>query len=295
MGRWAARLFILEVMLSQTRAENGHQEPLACTSSIKTTGLPKRRVISADITQAGSGVVLDEVVRLAKLRQGNYVCVANVHMVAEAYWNPDFQEILNAAALAIPDGKPLAIGMNWLYGIRQERVAGPDLMDALFPRAMEEGLSIYCYGSTEDILQAMRCKLERDYPDLRIAGMKSPPFRPLSEAELAQDAQEIAQSRANIVLVGLGCPKQERWMACNQKRIPAVMLGVGAAFPFYTGHVKRAPRWMQRCCLEWLYRVYAEPRRLLMRYLTTNSLFLVLMTLQLIRKHLFPGGQNALD
>jgi N-acetylglucosaminyldiphosphoundecaprenol N-acetyl-beta-D-mannosaminyltransferase len=243
--------------------------------------MQKKVLLQSRITNDTFANIKERILALGSSRTSSYICIANVHMLIEAHKNPDFNDILNNADIATPDGKPLAIFMNLLYGTHQERVAGPDLMQALFPAMQDEMLSAYFYGSIQDVLDALREKLALEYPNLRISGMKSPPFRPLSDEELAQDAADIENSGAHIVFVGLGCPKQERWMAQNVHRINAVMIGVGAAFPFYTGHIKRAPKWMQAASLEWLYRLFTEPCRLFNRYLTTNTMFLFLMFYQL--------------
>ncbi len=244
----------------------------------------KKNILSAEISCASTAEVLDHIVTLAKDRVSSYVCLANVHMVIEAYQDLSFREILSQSDIAAPDGKPLSLFMNRLYGTQQEQVAGPDLMIALFDRAEQENLSIFVYGSTPEVLEAMQEKLQKNHPTLRIAGMMSPPFRPLSTEEDEAITREIEGSGAHIVLVGLGCPKQERWMHAHRKQISAVMLGVGAAFPFYTGHLKRCPRWMRQLALEWLFRLLSEPRRLFKRYFYTNTLFLILILAQMAQQ-----------
>lgn len=244
--------------------------------------MKKCRILQSEITNASYAAILQEIVRLAISRQSSYVCIANVHMVIEAYRDAHFRRIVNEAAIATTDGKPLAVFMNLLHQTDQERVAGPDLMLDLFKAANDQNLSVFFYGATEEVLDVMRHKLEADYSNLKIAGMLSPPFRSLTPEEDAHHTAAIQASGAELVFVALGCPKQEYWMAVHKDKINAVMIGVGAAFPFYTGQLKRSPRWMQDWCLEWLYRLYVEPRRLFKRYLVTNSLFLVLMARQLL-------------
>lgn len=246
----------------------------------------KKSVLNAEITNASREEILEHILNLAKTRSSAYVCLSNVHMVIEAFHNKEFNHILSNADIAIPDGKPISICMNLLYGTRQEQIAGPDLMIDLFRQAELKNLSIFFYGSSEEILTAMQRKLAHEYPELQIAGMISPPFRSLSETEDSIFLEQIKQSGANIVLVSLGCPKQERWMHARKEQIPAVMLGVGAAFPFYTGHLKRCPKWMRNCSLEWLFRLLLEPKRLFKRYIYTNSIFLLLVVYQLFQEKL---------
>jgi N-acetylglucosaminyldiphosphoundecaprenol N-acetyl-beta-D-mannosaminyltransferase len=142
--------------------------------------------------------------------------------------------------------------------------------------------SIYLYGSTEQTLAGLKANLLRAFPGLKVAGVYSPPFRPLTEEEEDAVAVMINSSGANIVFVGLGCPKQERWMAAQRGRIHAVMIGVGAAFDYHAGITRRAPQWMQRWGLEWLHRLASEPRRLWRRYLVTNTLFILSAVTQLL-------------
>lgn len=256
----------------------------------------KRRILKSNITNATRNDIMNEIIRLAKSQQSAYVCIANVHMLIEAYCNPEFGELLNRADIATADGKPLTWMMNWLYGARQERVAGPDLMADLLVKAEDERLSIYFYGSTEEVLDSLKSRLAEDHPNLAVAGMYSPPFRPLSPAEDSGIIQNIREANPDILFVGLGCPKQEKWMASHINDIPAVMIGVGAAFPFFTGHVRRAPKWIQDYGFEWLYRICQEPTRLLGRYVHTNTLFILLAARQLLssltnRSSVMPANQ----
>lgn len=220
---------------------------------------------------------VNNIVALGQRRASSYVCVANVHMCVETYQDATFAQVVNQADIVTPDGVPLIKGLQLLYGIHQERVAGPDLMPALLAELEKQGLKVYFYGSTNDVLEKLKDFCWANYPKLLIAGMHSPPFRVLTEAETQIKIQDINDSGANIVLVALGCPKQERWMATMKGKINAVMVGVGGAFPMLVGVQKRAPLWMQRNSLEWFYRLAQEPRRLFKRYFITNSLFILLI------------------
>ena len=156
----------------------------------------------------------------------------------------------------------------------------PDLLAV----AESRNASVFLYGSTPGVLNAITQGIGKEYPDLKMAGSHSPPFRILTEEEVKEDIKRINDSGANIVLVALGCPKQEKWMARNKGKIKSVMVGIGGAFPVFAGLQKRAPQWMCDFSLEWLFRLIQEPRRLFKRYFVTNSLFLLLLAWELCRK-----------
>ncbi len=243
----------------------------------------RHRIISIDVTTGPYPVFIDEIIHLARERHSSYVCVANVHMCVEASLDRDFAQIVNNADVITPDGMPLVKALKLLYGIDQERVAGMDLFPDLLAAAEREGLSVFLYGSTAEILHVISRRIAGEFPRLRIVGTHAPPFRHLTADEEHADADRINDSGAHLVMVALGCPKQEQWIARMRGKINAVMLGVGGAFPVYAGMQKRAPAWMQKLSLEWLYRLYQEPRRLWRRYLVTNTLFLVLLAKALLR------------
>ena len=221
---------------------------------------------------------------LAKARLSSYVCVVNVHMVVEAWQDPGFASVVNCADLATPDGMPLVMSLRLLHGITQERVAGMDLVPDLIAAAEQKGLSIFLYGSHEDVLNRMTERIGLEHPAVNIAGSYSPPFRSLSEEEEREVIERINSSGTNILLVALGCPKQEKWMARHKGRIDAVMVGVGGAFSVYAGIQKRAPLWMQKASLEWFYRLIQEPHRLFVRYLKSNLLFVGLLARAMLNK-----------
>jgi N-acetylglucosaminyldiphosphoundecaprenol N-acetyl-beta-D-mannosaminyltransferase len=246
--------------------------------------MKKNRVVSLDLTTGPYCAFVEGIAELGEQRFSSYVCVANVHMCIEAWQNPEFAAVVNGADIATPDGVPLAKGLKLLYGIDQERVAGMDLLPDLIAEAERRGLSLFFYGSTDEVLAKITERIGGEHPGAKFAGAVSPPFRVLSEKEEGEMVEKINNSGANVVLVALGCPKQERWMARHKGKINAVMVGVGGAFPVYAGIQARAPEWMQRCSLEWLYRLWQEPRRLFKRYFVTNSLFLLLMARELVRK-----------
>lgn len=222
-------------------------------------------------------------------RAGRYVCVANVHMVMESYDDAGFREIVNGADLVTPDGMPLVWMLRRLGVPGQTRVYGPTLMLHVCAEAERRGVPIGLYGGTEASLAAMRAFLAERYPGLAVAYAYAPPFRALGEDEDAAVVEAIRGSGARVLFVGLGCPKQERWMAAHRARLPLVQLGVGAAFDFHSGRVRQAPAWMQARGLEWLFRLLAEPRRLWKRYLVQNPRFAALAALQLAGLKTFGG------
>lgn len=206
--------------------------------------------------------------------KGNYICVSNVHTTITAYEDEEYRKIQNGGALALPDGKPLSIVSKRRGFKNAERVTGPDLMGALFKESEEKGYKHYFYGSTEETLRLLKIKLNEKYPKLNIVGMYSPPFK--SDVSLENDdiLNKINSKDIDFLWVGLGAPKQEKWMYIHKNRVNAIMLGVGAGFDYYAEKIKRAPVWMQKCSLEWLYRLIQDPKRLFTRYIKTNTKFL---------------------
>ncbi len=242
-----------------------------------------KHIISLSISTGSYQSFLYRILELARKKQSSYICVANVHMVIEAYWDNQFAKMVNNADLVTPDGMPLAKAMKLLCGIQQDRVTGMDLLPDLLKKAEEENLGVFFYGGTEEMLQRTQTYVQATYPNLKEQAYYRPPFRALTKEEEVSVIQRINKSAANIVFVILGCPKQEKWMANMKGKINTCMIGVGGALPVMVGLQKRAPKWMQNYSLEWLFRLLQEPKRLFKRYLTTNSLFLVLILLQIIQ------------
>lgn len=208
--------------------------------------------------------------------RGKYICVSNVHTTVMSYENEEYRKIQNGAAMALPDGAPLS-SYSRRKGYKQaQRVTGPDLMLELFAISKEKGYRHYFYGATEETLQSMKEVLERDYPGIQIAGMYAPPFRALTPQEDAQIVAKINEARPDFIWIGLGAPKQEEWMYQHVGQLQGVLIGVGAGFDYLAGYIKRAPRWMQRMSLEWLYRLLQDPKRLWRRYFTSNVKFICL-------------------
>ena len=206
--------------------------------------------------------------------KGDYICVSNVHTTVMAFRDEEYRNIQNSAAMALPDGQPLSI-VSRKRGYRNaQRVAGPDLMPEILKLSQEKGYKHYFYGSTKNTLAHLKRELLTRYPELKIVGMYAPPFRDLTEDEDREAVRRINESDADFIWIALGAPKQEKWMYEHKNKVNGLMIGVGAAFDFIAGTVKRAPTWMQKLCLEWVFRIMQNPRRMIPRYLNTNFTFL---------------------
>lgn len=241
-----------------------------------------RHIIGLRIDATSYEDATERIVTWAKAKVGKRVCAANVHMAMETYDDPKFADVVNHADLVTPDGMPLVWGLRALGIKNAARVCGPYLTLNVCAAAAQMQLPIALYGGTEESLVDFTNFLTAKYPGIEIACQISPPFRELTPAEDAAYTAQIVASGARILFVGIGCPRQEIWMAAHQDRIPAVMLGVGAAFNFHSGHVKHAPQWMQIVGLEWLFRLIMEPRRLWKRYFKQNPRFIFLFLKQLL-------------
>ena len=206
--------------------------------------------------------------------KGDYICVSNVHTTVMAFRDEEYRQIQNSAAMALPDGQPLSI-VSRKRGYRNaQRVAGPDLMPEILNLSQKKGYKHYFYGSTKNTLAHLKRELLTRYPELKIVGMYAPPFRDLTEDEDREAVRRINESGADFIWIALGAPKQEKWMYEHKNKVNGLMIGVGAAFDFIAGTVKRAPAWMQKLCLEWVFRIMQNPRRMIPRYLNTNFTFL---------------------
>lgn len=244
--------------------------------------LPVQSVIGYPVAALPFQEQISLMMTWAKERVGKAVCIANVHMLVEAYQNTQFSDVLSKADLITPDGMPL-VWMLKLQGVaRQDRVAGLDVLLSLCEQASIEGVSVFFLGSHPAILKKMRDRLEREFPNLNIAGMEPLPFRPLTPDEDAALVQQLNQSGAGLLFLSLGCPKQEQWIADHKETVNMVMLGLGAAFPVYAGIYRRAPHLIRSLGMEWLYRLLQEPGRLSKRYGSTIPVFLGLAIKQLL-------------
>lgn len=250
--------------------------------NVRSTG----SILGAHIDALSWDATLNCLLGWARARESRYVTICNVHVVVSASRDVAYREIINSADMATPDGAPVAWMLRRLGFIKQPRISGPDLMWALCARCVVEKLPVYFYGSTESTLAALEVRLRQALPGLVIGGLESPPFRPLTAEEDVAAVDRINASGAGFVFVGLGCPKQEIWMAAHRGRVHAIMIGVGAAFDYHAGTIQRAPLWMQNIGLEWLHRLISEPRRLWRRYLVTNTLFVLGAVRQLLAEKL---------
>lgn len=205
---------------------------------------------------------------------GDYMCVSNVHTTVTAWEDSEYRDVQNGGIMAVPDGVPLVLVSRKRGFPQTERTDGPRYMMEVLKRSARMGYRHFFYGSKQETLDKMREILEKDYPGIQIAGMYSPPFRPLTMEEDEKIVRMINEAQADFVWIGLGAPKQERFMAAHQGKIRGFMVGIGAGFDYLAGNIKRAPMWMQKYSLEWFYRMIQDPKRLFWRYVRTNSIFL---------------------
>jgi N-acetylglucosaminyldiphosphoundecaprenol N-acetyl-beta-D-mannosaminyltransferase len=235
-----------------------------------------REILGIKVDGSDYGEMVRRIVGWARLKESRAVFFANVHVLMEAFDDPNFRDRLNAADMVNPDGMPLVWALRALGQKDASRVYGPDSTVALLKAAADARLSVGFYGGSASTLATLVKAVRETHPNLEIAYAMSPPFRALSPEEDATIVEEITASGVSMLFVGLGCPKQERWVMEHHGRIPAVMLGVGAAFDFLAGSKPQAPRWMMRSGLEWIFRLASEPKRLAGRYIKHNPRFLLL-------------------
>lgn len=234
-----------------------------------------------DVTNKNN--VVSRVSQLINERLSAYICVSNVHMCMETFDSEIFMNVVNNADMVIPDGRPIYWAQRLLGFHKAEQVRGQDIMHELCLTSQYTKFNIGLYGASSDkILATVANKLKQTFPGINITYMYSPPFRPLTSAEDEIVIDEINKRNVNILFVGIGCPKQEIWMSSHKGRLNCVMVGVGAAFDFISGSKKHAPRWMQKFGLEWLFRLFSEPKRLWKRYLKQNPRFIFHMIKQLL-------------
>ena len=236
--------------------------------------IPTCTILNVNIAAINMEWLLDYTKKNIKKLSGDYMCVSNVHTTVTAYETSEYLKVQNGGIMAIPDGGPLSSLGRKRGFLEMERVTGPSYMEEILKISEKQGYTHYFYGSTEETLEKMQMNLRERYPDLKIAGVYSPPFRTLTEEEDLEVIEKINQSKADFVWIGLGAPKQEYWMAAHQGKIQGFMVGVGAGFDYLAGNINRAPAWMQKCNLEWLYRLVQDPKRLFKRYIETNTKFI---------------------
>lgn len=242
--------------------------------TVDKTSIPTVNILGVDIAAIDMNWLIEFTEKNVKVLSGDYICVSNVHTTVMSYEDDNFLTVQNGGILAIPDGGPLSSVGRRRGAKNMTRTTGPSYMGEVLKISAKHGWKHYFYGSTQETLDKMKSELEKAYPGLQIVGMYSPPFRPMTDDEDKEIVDAINIASPDFFWVGLGAPKQEKWMAAHQGKVKGLMVGVGAAFDYYAGNIKRAPRWMQKMNLEWMYRLMQDPRRLWKRYVSTNSKFI---------------------
>ena len=244
------------------------------THKVNKNKIPVCQIMGVNIAAINMKWLMDFTDKYIKDLSGDYMCVSNVHTTVISYENEDYRNIQNGAIMAIPDGGPLSsVGRKRGYRT-MERTTGPSYMGEIFKISVQKGYRHYFYGSTYETLEKLYHELAKTYPGLQIVGMYSPPFRPMTDEEDMTIIAQINETKPDFVWIGLGAPKQEKWMAAHQGKVEGFMVGVGAGFDYFAGNISRAPQWMQKRNLEWLYRLIQDPKRLVGRYWHTNTKFI---------------------
>jgi N-acetylglucosaminyldiphosphoundecaprenol N-acetyl-beta-D-mannosaminyltransferase len=240
-------------------------------------GIPRRDILGIPIAMTDYAGAMDVMDEMVATRHRGWVCAVAVHAVMVAQTDPGMRRALTNAVITLPDGMPIVWSANLLGEDLPNRVYGPELMRRYCDRAVERGHRVWLYGGRDQgALVQLALNLRRKHPGIQIVGGYSPPFRKLTPQEESDIATQIEHDRPDVLWVGIGVPKQEKWMVQMRDRVEVpVMCTVGAAFDFLAGRVSQAPRWMQERGLEWTYRIAQEPRRLLPRYLSTNPRFML--------------------
>jgi N-acetylglucosaminyldiphosphoundecaprenol N-acetyl-beta-D-mannosaminyltransferase len=255
------------------------------------SNLPRKvNVLGVGVSVTDYAEVVACVLAAARANEALLVNACSVHGIIEAIDDRAFAAVLNRFEIVAPDGQPVRWGMRWTrQASLPERVYGPTLTLLVCEAAAREGLPVYLYGGRQTTMELLAARLCARMPALRIAGMTAGRFRKLSADELTRDAASIRDSGARIVLVGMGCPRQDWWIFHMRERVRLPMLAVGAAFDFHAGLVSQAPPILQRNGLEWAYRLTREPKRLWRRYLTITPRYLPLIALQALGLREFPS------
>ena len=246
----------------------------------------KRNLLGVLVNVVDYEAAEEKVIDAARAGEPLGVSALAVHGVMTGVLDRTHRSRLNQLELVVPDGQPVRWALNVLHHSKlRDRVYGPTLTLKVCQRAAEEKLPIYLYGSTSDVLEALAANLTRQFPDLEIAGLQPSKFRRITAEEKRQIVEQIRGSGAKIVLLGLGCPRQEVWAYEYRQAISMPVLAVGAAFDYHAGRLRRPPEFLQRFGLEWAFRLSTEPRRLWRRYLLLNPCYLVMVFFQYI--HLY--------
>lgn len=232
--------------------------------------IPTTNILGVNVATINMKWLVDYINKNINNLSGKYICVCNVHTTVMSYEDSEFCNIENSAVLTIPDGGPLATEARKRGFKDCERTTGPSFMEEMFKTKYKH----YFYGSSEETLNKLITNIKSKYQDINIVGYYSPPFRELTKQEDMEIINRINETNPDFVWVGLGAPKQEKWMFNHKDKIKGLMVGVGAGFDYFAGNIKRAPKWMQDLNLEWFYRLLQDPKRLFKRYLTTNFKYL---------------------
>jgi N-acetylglucosaminyldiphosphoundecaprenol N-acetyl-beta-D-mannosaminyltransferase len=246
--------------------------------------IQQREILGTSLAMTDYDHALDAMDEMVARREPGIVCAVAVHAVTVGYEDPEMHEALRRATLVLPDGMPVVWAANMLGESLRERVYGPELMLRYNDRCAERGHRVWLYGGRDQgSLVQLALNMRQRHPGITIVGGYAPPFRPLSSQEEDEVVRQINDARPDVLWVGIGVPKQEKWMARMRDRLEVpVMCGVGAAFDFHAGRISQAPEWMQQRGLEWIYRIAQEPRRLLPRYLYYNPRFVMAFARQYI-------------
>lgn len=244
------------------------------THKVDKSLIPVCNILGVNIAAIDMNWLMAFTDKYIKELSGDYMCVSNVHTTVTSFEDSSYCTVQNGGIMAIPDGGPLsAVGQK--RGFKDmKRTTGPSYMEEVLKISVQKGYRHFFYGSTEETLEKLDKALKQDYPEIQIVGMYSPPFRPLNEEEDNLVIERINETCPDFVWIGLGAPKQECWMAEHQGKIKGFMVGVGAGFDYFAGNINRAPEWMQKCNLEWVYRLLQDPKRLFRRYWYTNTRFI---------------------
>ncbi|HEY8770076.1 MAG TPA: WecB/TagA/CpsF family glycosyltransferase [Thermoleophilaceae bacterium] len=261
-------------------------------ASSAAAGVKRRELLGIPVAVTDYDEVMSVMDRLVETREKGYFCAAPVHAVMVAQDEPETLAALRGATLVVPDGMPLVWAVNMLGEQLENRVYGPELMLRYSDRCAERGHRVWLYGGRDQgSLAQLALSLRRRHPGIQIVGGYSPPFRPLTREEEDSLIAQVNEAKPDVLWVGIGVPKQEKWMARMRSALDVpVMCGVGAAFDFHAGRISQAPTWMQEHGMEWLYRIAQEPRRLLPRYLWFNPRFVISVARQLLAQRAWRGA-----
>ena len=240
----------------------------------------KKKIIKTNVDVISMSQCQETIMDWVVNKKSKYISTADTHVIVRSWINYEYRKIINSSDITTPDGAPIAWALRFFGFKDQKRLTGPDLMENLIPSLEKEKCKILFFGSTNIVLSKISNRIKKDNPDLK-AYFQSPPFRNLTKEEEEDNLRKIKKINPHIIFVGLGAPKQDIWIYKNKLKINSVFISVGAAFDFYAKNVLRAPIFMRENSLEWLFRIYKEPRRLFLRYLFSIPLFLIGFTMQL--------------